>query len=638
MRLKRTTHSLPLHRSLATRIIFGVVVLLVVMSTASILTLRRMSEMQYQFQTAADVYLGLYGDSQEMQRLHVQQKMTLFDYLSKGRDPVLLATYEELGAELGEVLDSAWRRLEQGRESVEPGAQADTLKALASSFSCIRTGCTLWVHKGATTLINPRISDQELATAQIEYSRELEVLMRLLDSYQQRAYNLAESGLAAGVAQHAQAHRLSRILWLIALITGGVFLVAVVASLAPLRELVGVIERIGRGDYAQRLPVRSRDELGVLATAVNEMAAAIRDRQSSLEDQARTIDRARRRFEGVFQGITDLLSIQDTGLVIGEANRALAQTVGLPGSAVIGRRCHEVLFNRDVACEGCPALMTLSSGRAGWMEQEDEETGEIYEHHTYPILDPDGRTVGVVEYTKLVTERRRLERQLEASARLASLGQMTTSIAHEIRNPLSSIKMSLQILGQRLRLGRNDARRLEIARREIDNLEKLLKEMLDLSSASPVERVPTPLLELASQTAAVLDDMAKERGVEVRVHGGPHPAVSVDRDRMGRVLMNLYLNAFEAMRSSAERLLDVEVGGGPRGEAWVRVHDTGDGIDEDTQRQIFSPFFTTRPEGTGLGLAIAWKIVEAHEGRLQVESERGKGTTVSVVLPGEEVA
>ena len=272
------------------------------------------------------------------------------------------------------------------------------------------------------------------------------------------------------------------------------------------------------------------------------------------------------------------------------------------------------------------------------MEQIDPRTGEIYEHHTYPIQDAAGQTVGVVEYTKRVTERRRLEKQLEESERMASLGQMATSIAHEIRNPLSSIKMSLQILGRRLRLECNDARRLEIAEREIGRLEDLLSEMLDFSRASHVELERISLLDLAKETTAVVNDIARERGVEVKVvEQGPTMA-AVDPERMRRVLLNLFLNAFDAMADSPVRTLVVAVGGDGEAHASIHVTDSGSGMDERTRKHIFAPFFTTRAKGTGLGLAIAWKIVEAHRGRLEVASEPGKGTVMSIVLPVREEA
>ncbi len=629
---------LPFHRSLATRIIAGVALLLGILSIVSSMTLHRMDRMQEHFQAAVDVYLGLYGDVQEMRRLHIEQKMAFFEYLDGGRDLKHMKAYLDLGHELATTLHTAKGRFQAGGGLLTSSAHRDTLRALEQAYTRLRTGCTLCVHKGAASMENDALSYAELRDARDRFSEELGRFLEKLDAYQKRVYALAESGMSTGVSQHAEANALARGLWAMSFVAGGVLLVMVVAFLAPLRELSSVIETIGRGDYAQRLVVRSRDELGILASAVNRMAMAIREREESLETQASTIDRARRRFEGVFQGISDLLSIQDRDLVIGEANRALAQATDRTREEMIGERCHEMLLGRETPCEGCPALGTFESGRAGWMEQIDPRTGEIYEHHTYPIQDAAGQTVGVVEYTKRVTERRRLEKQLEESERMASLGQMATSIAHEIRNPLSSIKMSLQILGRRLRLECNDARRLEIAEREIGRLEDLLSEMLDFSRASHVELERISLLDLAKETTAVVNDIARERGVEVKVvEQGPTMA-AVDPERMRRVLLNLFLNAFDAMADSPVRTLVVAVGGDGEAHASIHVTDSGSGMDERTRKHIFAPFFTTRAKGTGLGLAIAWKIVEAHRGRLEVASEPGKGTVMSIVLPVREEA
>ncbi len=614
------------------------VLLLAILSVVSSMTLHRMGRMQDHFQTAVDVYLGLYGDVQEMQRLHIQQKMAFFEYLDGGRDPRHQEGYADLGQALGEVLRAATRRIEIGAPRAPTAAQRDTLLALERELNQLQTKCTLCVHKGAMAMRNEALSNEQLRVERDRFSAQLDAFVNELIGYQNRVYRLAESGMSTGLEQHAQANALARGLWSMSFVAGGILLVMVIAFLSPLRELVGVIETIGRGDYAQRLVVRSRDELGILAAAVNRMALAIRDRETSLEAQASAIDRARRRFEGVFQGISDLLSIQDRELVIGEANRGLAQATGLTRGELVGRRCHEVLFGRETRCECCPAIGTLAKGTAGWMEQVDERSGQIYEHHTYPIQDAGGQTVGVVEYTKCVTERRRLESQLEESARMAGLGQMATSIAHEIRNPLSSIKMSLQILGRRLKLESNDARRLEIAGREIARLEELLNEMLDFARASQVDKRDTSLLELANETVAVVRDEARERGVDLSVRQEGPATAAVDPERMRRVLMNLYLNSFDAMAGRETRNLEVTVGGDGATQVWVRVKDSGAGMDEQTRKHIFAPFFTTRADGTGLGLAIVWKIVEAHKGRLEVVSAPGQGTEMSIVLPLREEA
>ncbi len=620
--------------SLAGRIILGMAALLLVVGAASLLTLNRMAEMQRQFQTAADVYLGLYGDLHEMRRLHVQQKMVFLEYLEDDRHPRYISAYQKLGTELGGVLGNAQKRLDRAESSVLGTAEADTIKSLKATFEEIQTRCTLCVHNGKSALMNDRLSDAELRRARAQFEHEVDGLMASLDLFQERVHGLAERGIEAGVKEHVHANRAARGLWAVALLIGFLLLTGVVVALAPLQRMVGVIERIGRGDYAQRLPAGGAGELATLATAVNEMAGAIRDRETALEAQAETMDQARRRFEGVFQGITDLLSIQDRQLRIGEANHALAQKTGRTRTQLVGMTCYGALFGRSDPCDDCPARATFESGRASWMEQQDPVSGEIYEHHIYPIPDEEGEVIGIVEYTKSVTERRRLERQLEESKRLAALGQMTTAIAHEIRNPLSSIKMSLQILSQRQSLSGNDGRRLEIALREIANLERLLREMLDFSRTAARERVPVALLELARATVALLADMAEQRGVEVRIDGDAQLTTLGDPERLGRVLLNLCLNAIEAMSESASRILTIDVErSAAANEALLHVRDTGIGMDQAVQQQLFAPFYTTRAEGTGLGLAIAWKVVEAHHGRIEVESRRGAGTTMTIVLP-----
>jgi len=219
------------------------------------------------------------------------------------------------------------------------------------------------------------------------------------------------------------------------------------------------------------------------------------------------------------------------------------------------------------------------------------------------------------------------------SERLAAIGTVAASLAHEVRNPLNSINLQLVQLTRRvarcdetLRAGLSSL--LETARREIARLDGLVEEFLSLASVDRVSLVPSDPDAVVRESLALMGPLARERGIEVReeLEGAPRPIV-IDGAKIKQVLVNLIRNAIEAMPGGG--VLTVATQGAP-GSFVIRVADTGVGIEPDLD--VFDLFLTTKKSGTGLGLAIARRIVEAHGGTLSYESEPGKGTTFSIVL------
>jgi signal transduction histidine kinase len=215
------------------------------------------------------------------------------------------------------------------------------------------------------------------------------------------------------------------------------------------------------------------------------------------------------------------------------------------------------------------------------------------------------------------------------------LKEISASVAHEVRNPLNSIKLLLTLLEEDLRDGgaRTPGESLAAIHREIGKLGRFLTEFLTYSRPLTLVRERVPLGELARSAAAMAAAEAGERGVAIAAaEGGEEPEALVDRDRMEQSLLNIVLNAVQA--SPEDGCVDIEVKWDrERGEAVIAVTDRGPGVPEEVRARLFEPFFTTRATGTGLGLANAHRVVSAHGGAIRVESRPGGGAVVSVVLP-----
>jgi signal transduction histidine kinase len=236
----------------------------------------------------------------------------------------------------------------------------------------------------------------------------------------------------------------------------------------------------------------------------------------------------------------------------------------------------------------------------------------------------------------LVVERARAVTELEDARRLAALGSFAAAIAHDIRTPLTSISLNVQILRRKLQLTPDDREHLDIALEELERLDKSVAEILDF--AKPVKLVPQAIdvTELLEATARGLSPVLSEKGVALRCEPqGELPTVHGDPQRLRQVLVNLVGNAAEASPPGTEVTVRASIVAPALDAAQVaiEVEDRGRGIDANDLPRIFEPFFTTRPDGTGLGLAICHKVVRAHGGDIHVRSAIGQGSTFTILLP-----
>lgn len=247
--------------------------------------------------------------------------------------------------------------------------------------------------------------------------------------------------------------------------------------------------------------------------------------------------------------------------------------------------------------------------------------------------------------------RARAERRARTAERLAEIGKMTGGLAHEIRNPLSTIGMNAQLLAEGLEELPADfeprgrlSRRLGVLRREVERLGGILSDFLNYAGELRLDRRPADLNALVSELSDFFMPQAQQQGVRLRVDPAPLDLpILVDTGHIKQAVLNLMLNAVQAMQpgqSAAphagprELILKTERDEDGR-EPLVRLHviDTGPGMSPETLARIFEPYFTTKAGGTGLGLPTTRRLVEAHGGAIDVRTEPGRGTDFTITLP-----
>jgi len=251
----------------------------------------------------------------------------------------------------------------------------------------------------------------------------------------------------------------------------------------------------------------------------------------------------------------------------------------------------------------------------------------------------DGRAGGVrgaVAIFNDLTLRRQMERVTERAERFRALLEMSAGIAHEIRNPLASIRGAAQELEAAALPSEDDRRLMGVVLRESDRLDKIVSEFLEYASDRPVDLALVDISDVLGEVATLLRAREEGKGVAISVDAPFQLVTKCSPDQLKQVFLNLGLNAVQACGAGGQVEIRGEPwtnAGDPRLGARIEFEDNGPGIPKDDLMRLFSPFFTTKPRGTGMGLAIARKIVTAHGGTITLDSVEGKGTTVRLWLP-----
>jgi two-component system sensor histidine kinase HydH len=249
------------------------------------------------------------------------------------------------------------------------------------------------------------------------------------------------------------------------------------------------------------------------------------------------------------------------------------------------------------------------------------------------LEDENGTFLGYVILFKDLTEVRTLRREIERSQRLASVGRLAAGVAHEIRNPLSSIKGFATYFKERYQDVPEDQQTANIMIQEVDRLNRVISQLLEFARPVKVSPKSISLPNLIEDSIKLIERQAQKKQISVSTHNASHvDIVFLDPDRVNQILLNLYLNAIESMKEGGELRVEISGNSATKGVE-IQVSDTGNGIQRDDLSRIFDPYFTTKSSGTGLGLAIAHNILEAMGGTIKVASEPGKGTIFTLAIP-----
>lgn len=474
---------------------------------------------------------------------------------------------------------------------------------------------------------------QQLVSIERRMTDSLETAARAIDQ------GLATDARAARAKAQSSLFALAA-LTLLATGFGLVSIVIVGRALAPVADLIAGAQRISAGDFDRRIEVGSAGtEIAALATEFNRMAESLRSRDERLRLLAAFN-------ENVLESVRVGILVADASGAITGVNHAAEEIWGLSRAELLGKPLS--VLAAAAGKEGATVVERVETVRAGGASSRLGAVAfaneRMVEVSAVPFL-ASGRASGAVVVAEDVTERVRVERTLLRSERLAAIGRMSSQITHEVRNPLNSLSLNVEMLEEELAGSEGEAKTLLRAiAAEIERLTEVTEGYLEFA------RLPRPLLEreqvnpLVQSLLRFVGEEAEKASVKVAPDlGDALPEVLADENQLRQAMLNVVRNALEALKGNGAGSDRGKRGGTlsvttRRAGAQVEVvfRDDGPGIAPKDLARIFDPFYSTKADGTGLGLPLTQQIIEEHGGTIACSSEPGRGTVFTIRLPAAD--
>ena len=357
-------------------------------------------------------------------------------------------------------------------------------------------------------------------------------------------------------------------------------------------------------------------------------------RESTLEQEVARRTKSLREAQSLLQLIVDTtpasIVLLDRGFRVVQANRSAEQ---VHGGALAGRLCFDALAGRQDMCVGCPAVESFEGGDSQrvYGTRRDPRTGEVLQVECHPLSRESGESYMLL-VERIVTEQKKLEARLLHQEKMAAFGLLAAEVAHDMGNPLYSIDAQLQLLDVRT-LPPETASVVGAVRSEVRRLHRILREIVDFARRRRDEATLVSVQSAVEDALRLLRHDRRMRSVElVEEFDAETPSVFMVEDHLVQVVLNVLINAVDAMPEGGTLRIELRPAGGT---VALRIHDTGAGMEPGVLKQCLEPLFTTKDQGkgTGLGLSISKDILEAAGGRIELFSAPERGTTVVVTLP-----
>ena len=485
-------------------------------------------------------------------------------------------------------------------------------------------------------LFNSNDADEEVVEDLLTKVRSTEQrIERNYDRASQSVQQRISRTSALAAAQSERATFLLGLFGLLSLIVGIAVAFLSQRLLRPIPLLHQRVAAVSRGDLSSAVDIKRNDELGQLVAEFERMVKALAARDQSLREAALAEQRLQRMQVQIVEALRAAIVVVDRDRVIKTTNPAAEEILGVSARHV-GSSTEETSLLRRFPALGRAIEEVAEGGDARTLQGERIAgfTERLVDVLVTPFGDEagEGGVRGVLVVADDVSDAIATKSRLIQTERLAAIGRMAAHVTHEVRNPLSSIGLNVDMLGDEIHEPGSEGKRLlESIQQELERLESITEEYLRLARLPEPSLTPDDPTHLLRDTAEFVRREMDAAGVELRLDlAAQLPAVAMDEPQLRQALLNLLRNAREAMPDGGTAKLEAtRYDGGVR----IQVHDEGAGIEEEAREHVFDLFYTTKERGTGLGLPLTQQIVVAHGGSIACKPRHPHGTTFEVWLP-----
>jgi signal transduction histidine kinase len=396
-----------------------------------------------------------------------------------------------------------------------------------------------------------------------------------------------------------------------------------------------MLDLAARGEYEiQPLPKKDEgtDELSVMASKVTLLGQRLRGAQYEVSDLRGNIDR-------LLQDLEDAVFVFNREMRLVFASGSVEKFLGRERSELPGRPVSEVFPPSTIL--GLLVAQASQTGRPLRNRRVPVAAAENAASTAVVLLSVDilestpatpGGNSGILVRLRDPEAQRKINRELQTADRMAAISKISSGVAHEVKNPLNAMLLHVEVARAKLARGDTDvAQQMEIIAREIVRLDRVVRTFLDFTRPVELRLATVSMRELVQEIVDLARPQTNAGGIQVTVLEELDGVdVRVDRDLFKQAMLNIVVNAMQAMPHGGELRFEATAG---KSSAELRITDTGEGIPEGIRGEIFRLYFSTKKEGSGIGLAMTFRIVQLHDGTIDFTSEPGKGTTFRIRLP-----
>ncbi|HEU0006191.1 MAG TPA: ATP-binding protein [Terriglobia bacterium] len=394
--------------------------------------------------------------------------------------------------------------------------------------------------------------------------------------------------------------------------------------LNPLTFISAGIERMIQGEFTKPIDLKRRDEFGLVSLKLNEIG-------QRLEGSREELDALKGNFGQIVKSLEEKIIFLNPERRIVLMSPSSAQLLNISVEAALGKRLNEVLgedhpllglvetsFGVKQAVKKAdlqlPNQRTKVTARVHYLEENHQPMGGL-------VIFEDPETVA------------KLENQFEYAKKLSALSKLTSGVAHEVKNPLNAIVIHLELLKSQVvsQHAEDAARSLDVITQEIKRLDRVVRNFLNFNRPVEVRLKKEDIQPVLQEVVTLAQNEARQHNVQISVQADDNlPSIQLDPDLMKQCLLNIVLNACQAMPKGGSLNISTAL---HNGSLELRVQDEGVGIPPENREKVFNLYYTTKENGSGIGLATVFKVVQLHNGEIEVDSEVGRGTTFILKFP-----